>query len=130
MPSRFRLASQAAIRCCRDSPASLGPSPIFIRALVVTSTELRLPSSACAEDLLRHAPGIDVGGVEQVDAGLDAAVDQPLRPGEVGLAGLGEHPLAAEGHGAEGQDGDTQAGTAELAVVHGVSGCWRCWEVK
>ena len=45
-----------------------------------------------------------------------------LRPGEVGLAGLGEHALAAEGHGAEGEDRDAQAGTAELAVVHGASG--------
>src|SRR3954470_15124798 len=42
-PSRRRLASQERMRWWRDRPASLGPSPIGMRALVASRTRSRRP---------------------------------------------------------------------------------------
>ena len=82
------------------------------------STRSRRPGERLAEDLLRGAGGVDVGGVDQVDAGVEAHVDLAARAVDVRGADVGELAAAAEGHRAEGERGDAEAGAAELAVVH------------
>ena len=52
---------------------------------------------------------IDIGGVDEIDAGIDAEVDLPARLVEVGLADRRECVLAAKSHGAHGQRRDLQA---------------------
>src|SRR5688572_33107033 len=57
------------------------------------------------------APAVDVGGVDEVDAGVEGAGDD-----RGGVFGVG---LAAEHHGAEAEVGDLHAGPAEETVFHG-----------
>jgi hypothetical protein len=77
-----------------------------------------------ADDLLRLAAGVDVGGVDDVDARVERAVDDPDRLLVVGVAPGAEH------HGAEGEGADLDAGAAEGAVAHAIS-CWRMeWRVE
>ncbi len=65
-----------------------------------------------AEDLFGAAnPGIDVGGIEQRDAEVDRLVDHLARGFEVGAL--------AEIVAAEADGGNTQAGAAEIANLHG-----------
>jgi hypothetical protein len=71
--------------------------------------------SAGAHHLFAAAAGIDLGVVEEVD------------PGVIGrghhLGGLAGVDLVVVGDpGAQGQRRNTQAGTAEAAVLHGVDG--------
>jgi hypothetical protein len=75
---------------------------------VVTATLERL-----ADDLLRLAAGVDVGGVDDVDPGVERPVDDAHRLVVVG------GPPGAEHHRAEGERGDGDAGAAERSVVHG-----------
>ncbi len=60
-----------------------------------------------AEHGFGHASLVHVGGVEEVDAGFDAAVDQ------FGRAGLIER--FAEGHSAEAETRDVEVGVGESA---------------
>src|SRR6187402_1019711 len=72
------------------------------------------------QNLLRRTFRIDVGGVEQGDARIEADVDQPAGLIDIGRApSLEEGIGAAERAGAEAQCGDLEAGAAELAIVHG-----------
>ena len=71
-----------------------------------------------AEDLLGQAARVDVGGVDQVHAGVYAEVEQAGRTLGVRVADLAERAGAAERHGAERESGDEQAGAAELSVLH------------
>src|SRR3954451_478831 len=64
-----------------------------------------------ADDRLGLAVGVDVGGVDEVDAGVEGAADDPDAVGVVGVA------VAAEHHGAEGQRADLEAGPAEGSVL-------------
>ena len=73
------------------------------------------------DDLLGEAAGVDVGGVDQVDARLEAHVDLAGRAFDVGRADVGELVAAAEGHGAEGEGGHPETRAPELAIVHGPS---------
>ena len=72
-----------------------------------------------ADDLLADAAGVHVRRVEEVDAGVEGSPDE----GTAGL--LGQDPGAPggrpEGHRAEAETRDTQAGTAEIDVFHGMS---------
>src|SRR5690606_25426057 len=84
-----------------------------------------------AGDLLADAQRIDVGGVEEIDAGVERRLDE-----RAGL-GLVEHPVAPAlrpvGHHAEAEAGDLEAGRAEIDVLHGVSfaaGDWKCAEIN
>src|SRR6185503_9565054 len=63
-----------------------------------------------AEDLLGLALVVLVGGVEEVDAGVAHRLEHVRRRGLVGIA--------AEGHGAEAELGNLDAGTAEGFVFH------------
>ena len=71
-----------------------------------------LARDRAAGDLLGHALAVDVGGVDEVAAGVDEAVDDLLARRLVGLV--------AEGHRAEAELRDACAGATELAVFHGV----------
>ena len=51
---------------------------------------LALAAERLADDLLGDAGGIDIGGVDEVDAGIDAEVDLPARVVEAGGADLGK----------------------------------------
>ncbi len=81
------------------------------------------PSAAerLAEDLLGEPVRIDVGGVDQVDAGVDGEVDEPPRFAERNGSYPGESALAAESHRSQGQLRDLQSRIAQLSVFHGVS---------
>src|SRR3546814_8662706 len=57
-----------------------------------------------AEDRLRSAVGIHVGGIEEIDARVEADVDDASRLFDVGVApGAEQRSLAAEGTGAEAE---------------------------
>ena len=62
-----------------------------------------------ADDLLRRALRVDVGGVHERHARVEAEVDLAPRGLHVELADVGELPGAAEAHGAETQHRDTQS---------------------
>jgi hypothetical protein len=68
-----------------------------------------------ADDLFGDAAIVDIGGVEQIDTGIEAQVDLALGAGDVGIADLG---AAAEGHGAHGDGGDLEPRTAQETVFH------------
>ena len=73
--------------------------------LVATSLERR------AEQGFRDARVVHVGGVEEVDAGVDTAIDDLVR------ARLIER--LAQRHGAEAEAGDVEVGVGESATIHG-----------
>ena len=122
--SRFRLAFAASSRCPRDAPLPFGPAPVRPKPLVaITSSSRGSPRLriACPVSSSDAALGIDVGGVDEVDAGVEGRVDQPLRlrlPEAADLAP--DLALPAEGHRAEAELGDIEAGAAEGLVAHAV----------
>ena len=65
-----------------------------------------------ADDLLRLAARVDVGGVDEVDAGVEGRVDDRDALVVVRVAPGAEH------HRPEAERGDLDAGAAERAVVH------------
>ena len=79
---------------------------------------LALRSHRLAEQLFGPAAGIDIGGVDQIDAGVGDDVDQPAHFVERDVADFGEVSLAAEGHGAHRQHRDLEARIAQLPVFH------------
>ncbi len=80
-----------------------------------------------AEDLLGLAIVIDVGGIDEVDAGVERCLDQRIGLVLRELADAAPDTLAAaaEGHRAEAQFGDDEAGAAEVVVAHAKSPGWR-----
>ncbi|MNT76225.1 hypothetical protein D3C72_2152060 [compost metagenome] len=62
---------------------------------------------------------INVGGINEVDTGIERAADQRFRFALLQLADLPPHAfLAAKGHGAQAQLRDEQTGIAEFPVTH------------
>jgi len=73
-----------------------------------------------AEDFLGDSIGVNIGGVEEVDAGFEANIDEAGGLGDVGRApGFEKFIRAAKGAGAEAEDGDFEARIAKLSVFHG-----------
>jgi hypothetical protein len=71
-------------------------------------------------DLLGYTGRVDVGGVDEVDAGVQRLADQPLGVSLLQLADLGPQAgAAAEGHGAQAELRHEQAGAAQGFVAHG-----------
>ena len=70
------------------------------------------------DHLLRGTAGIDIGGVDEVDAMLKRSGDQRLGLTVLEIAHVGPIALAAKGHGAEAEFGDEQASIAECLVTH------------
>jgi hypothetical protein len=71
-----------------------------------------------AENLFRESGGVDIRGVEEVDAGVDAKVDLAACAREIRRARLGEVALPAEGHRSETQSGNLESRATELTIVH------------
>jgi hypothetical protein len=94
----------------REAPCLFGSSPIGPENSVAATFE-RL-----ADDLLRLALRVPVGGVDEVDPGIKCPVNDPDRVVVVGVAGR-----RPEHHGAERVGADLDAGPAEGAVLHAVS---------
>jgi len=71
-----------------------------------------------ADDLLGLAARIDIGGVDKVDAGIEAHVD--LAPGcwKIDRSERLRRVVSPEGHRAQGQRRDLQARSTEQAVFH------------
>src|SRR5204863_8819938 len=65
-----------------------------------------------ADDLLRLARGIDVGGVDEVDALVEGPMDDAHRFVVVGVAPGSEH------HRSQAEGADLDAGASERAMVH------------
>ena len=68
-----------------------------------------------ADDLLGLALPVDVGGVDEVDPGVERRVDDPDRLVVIGVAPRAEH------HRAEAELADGDAGASQLAMLHGCS---------
>jgi hypothetical protein len=66
----------------------------------------------CADDLLGFAGRVHVGGVDEVDAGIEGAMDDGDRVVVVAVAPGAEH------HGAEAQRADVHPCRSECAVLH------------
>ena len=102
----------------RDSPASSGPGP-HRHADLRGDQDLVPPAvEHLADDLLGRARRVDVGGVDEVHAVVEALVDLATRLLHAGRADGREAALATERHGAHGERGNHQAGTAERTVLH------------
>ena len=73
-----------------------------------------------AGDLLRHAARVHVGGVDEVDAGVDRLADQALGIGLLQVADLAQMPvLPPKVMVPRHSSRDEQAGAAEGFVAHG-----------
>ena len=118
MPSRRRLASAPRMMWCRDSPASLGPSPIGIRTLVATSTSSRSAPSAwpriSSDRPLEYTSAVS----KRLTPASRARPDLLPRPFDVDLADGRSPPGAAEAHRAECDGRYPQAASAELSILH------------
>ena len=93
----------------RESPASLGPSPIGKRTLVASVMRSRRPLIALPTISSEAPCGVHVGGVDELDARVEREVDLAARGLHVELTDVGELPGAAETHRAETQRGDPQS---------------------
>ena len=94
-----------------ERPRSFGPGPMGLHTLVATTHLSRSPAMRAARDLLRPALVVDIGGVEEIHAGLPGPRDDAVGGGLVGRT--------AEHHGAQAQLRDLQAASAQCPVVHG-----------
>ena len=75
---------------------------------------LAVAGEGLADDFLAAAAGVDVGGVDDVDAGVEGGVDD--------ADGVLEFGAASEVHGPEGEGRNFDAGASEEAVVGGFGG--------
>jgi hypothetical protein len=67
------------------------------------------------DDLLGHALRINVGGVDKIDARVEAKRNLTARVGKIGVA---PQTVTAEGGRADAQGRDFQPGPAEQTVFH------------
>jgi len=67
-----------------------------------------------ADDFFAGAVGVAVGGVDKVPVGGDESVEDSA----AFFLGSAPAPIFAEGHGAEAEFGNAQAGPAEQSIVH------------
>jgi len=73
------------------------------------------PGEGVADDAFGLAGGVDVGGVDEVDAGVQSLEDDADRVSFVGIS------PRAEQHRAQAQGADRYAGQTEVSVLHGHS---------
>ena len=90
--------------------------------LVAITTWSRATPSAlqrAADELLALPGGVEVGGVDEVDPGIERLPDQRGRAVLVEVVLEEPARLVAEGHRPEAQLGHDEAGLAEAVVAHG-----------
>ena len=123
MPSRRRLWSISARMALRDRPAPFGPGRIrpWTLVAITTSSRLAMSWSARPTDLLAGAVGVDVGGVEEVDAKPERPLDE--RSGRLLVEGPGMTATAriAVAHAAQADPRDFEAGLPQPHVLHASS---------
>ena len=109
-------ATQAVLDLGHDPAAR---AAVRVRVLAHRGEELRREDDVVAaaverlaDDLLRLARRVHVGGVDEVDPGVEAAVDDPRALVVVGLAPRAEH------HGAEAVLADLDPGASERSHAH------------
>jgi hypothetical protein len=69
-------------------------------------------------DLFRTSSRIDIRGVNEIDAVIDAEIDHAARFGDAPAARLGEEADAAEGHRAQAMQRNAQARATQLPILH------------
>ena len=77
----------------------------------MTETLAVLALQPAPEDLLGDAAAVDVGGVDEIAARLDEAVEN--------LPAQRLAAFAPESHGAEAELADLEAGASEGTILHG-----------
>src|SRR5262245_17498746 len=110
-------AAQAGLDLSHDPPARVSLHVrvgVVHRAVHLCREHDRIaPAAQClADDLFRLAARVHVRGVDEVDPGVQGAVDDADRLVVIRVAPRAEH------HRAEAQRGDMDAGAAELAGLH------------
>jgi hypothetical protein len=105
----------------REAPCSFGPSPARRTYLARQDDLVAMAGNGLSYELLRLAMGIGVGGVDQVDAGIQRRVH------DVGAFLLVGIAVGAEHHGSEGVGADADAGSSERAVLHVLASVSRGW---
>ena len=108
MPRRSRLASHAARMRSGAGPRRAGRT-IVKRTLVRDHDLVAVPRQPRREHALGLAVAVHVGGVDERAAGVEEAVEDPVR--------LVDRRLAAHQHRAEGEAADRQR--AERRRLHG-----------
>jgi hypothetical protein len=78
-----------------------------------------------AENGLAVAAGVDVGGIEEIDAQIESLAEKGLAVGFIESPGLAAGQKFAGGwrtigHAAETDAGDFESGVAEIDVIHGL----------
>ena len=109
-PRRSRLSSHAASIQRRDRPPSCGFFGHHVAALGGEDPVPPVRLDRRPDDALGRALGVDVGGVDEVDAGLVRGRDDARRRRGVGAV--------AEHHGAEAERRNHEAAVAKWDVVH------------
>jgi hypothetical protein len=86
-----------------------------MNTLVARTTLVALAAQRLPDDLLGLAPGVAVGGVDEVHALVERRVDDAHAVVDVVVAPAPEH------HRAEADAGDLETGVAESSVFHPAS---------
>ena len=85
------------------------------------TTSLRFEPRALPEHLLGLAGGVNVGRVEEVDAGVQSLIHQLIRQRGADLRDRSEDAGAGtEGHRAERQARNDQTGITHSCILHGL----------
>src|SRR4051794_40306302 len=97
----------------RALPSWFGSSPIPLWNLVARMNVVTAATGErFADDLLGLALPVEVGGVDEVDPGVERGVDDPDRLVVIWVAPRAEH------HRAETEFADRHAGVPQLAMLH------------
>jgi hypothetical protein len=85
---------------------------------MTTEVTAGLAAQHLADDFLGLAVGVDVGGIDQVDPGVQAPVHLPPGLRHVCRPDVLERAAAAERHRAHGEHGHPQTRLAQCAIFH------------
>src|SRR5438876_351239 len=109
-------AAQALVDGLHDPAARVAPLVLVGAHLIVElgcQHDVVAPSLQCrADDLFAFTERVDVGGVDEVDAAVERALDDAFTRTMVGVAPRSEH------HGSEAEATDVDARPAQYAVFH------------
>ncbi len=107
-------------RCQRELPLSFGPVPVGKKAFVEMRKLVAATLDCLAENGFRGAVRVAVRGVEEVDAGFEADVDELLRTGHIRIAPRAKKFVcAAKSGSAKAELRDFEAGASKKTVFHG-----------
>ena len=107
--SSLKLSATCQTMCLRESPASLGPSPMSLPTFVAMTNRSRSPWTAFPISSSELPPGVDVRGVDAVYPQVDRFSDDANRRRLV--------DVPAEVVGPERHPRDPEAGPSYLRVI-------------